>query len=100
MIHDHLCPMVTGKPPFRDDVTDDCLFCPTIAKVREQRIKTHEGCADAERIDGYVDGYAAALDAALKALNLMENMGGYPEFDFDHIRDDFRDVIDSLKEKP
>lgn len=40
------------------------------------------------------------LDAALKALYLMENMGGYPEFDFDHIRDDFRDVIDSLKEKP
>ena len=58
----------------------------------EERIKTHEGCADAERIEGYVDGYAAALDAALKALYLMENMGGYPEFDFDHIRDDFRDT--------
>ena len=34
MIHDHLCPMVTGKPLFRDDVTDDCLFCPLIALVR------------------------------------------------------------------
>ena len=64
----------------------------------EERIKTHEGCADAERIEGYVDGYGAALAAALHALYLMENMGGYPEFDFDHIRDDFRDVIDALKE--
>lgn len=34
----------------------------------EQRIKTHEGCADAERIEGYVDGYAAALDAAEEAV--------------------------------
>lgn len=40
------------------------------------------------------------LDAALKSLYLMENVGGYPEFDFDHIRDDFRDVIDSLKKNP
>lgn len=48
---------------------------------------------------GWIKGYAAALDAALKALYLMENMGGYPEFDFDHIRDDFRDVIDAIKEE-
>lgn len=40
------------------------------------------------------------LDATLKELYLMENMGGYPEFYFDHIRDDFRDVIDALKENP
>jgi hypothetical protein len=76
MIHDRLCPMVTGKPPFRDDMTDDCLFCPLIAKVRND-----------------------TLDAALKALYAMENMGGYPEFAFDHIRDDFRDVLDALREK-
>ena len=35
MSHDPMCPMVTGKPPFHDDVTDDCLFCPLIARVRE-----------------------------------------------------------------
>ncbi len=40
MIHDHLCPMVTGKPPFRDDVTDDCLFCPLIALVRRDEEKS------------------------------------------------------------
>ena len=34
----------------------------------EERIKTHEGCADAERIEGYLDGYAAALDAAREAV--------------------------------
>lgn len=44
------------------------------------------------------DERSRVLDAALHALYSMENMGGYPEFDFDHIRDDFRDVIDALKE--
>lgn len=39
MVHDHLCPMVTGKPPFHDDVTDDCLFCPLIALVRRDEGK-------------------------------------------------------------
>lgn len=34
----------------------------------EQRIKTHEGCGDAERIEGYVDGYADALDDAWEAM--------------------------------
>ena len=31
-----MCPMVTGRPKFHDDLADsDCLFCPLIAKVRE-----------------------------------------------------------------
>jgi hypothetical protein len=45
MIHDHLCPMVNGKPPFRDDVTDDCLACPTIAKAREDEGNRDVGMA-------------------------------------------------------
>ena len=96
MIHDHLCPMVTGKPPFRDDVTDDCLFCPTIAKVREQRIKTHEGCADAERIEGYVDGYAAALDAAREAVASISGQGVFVPRIYKHVA---LTAIDALKEK-
>ena len=54
----------------------------------------------ADNICAYCVGRSEALSAARRALYAMENVGGYPEFDFDHIRDDFRDVIDSLKEKP
>ena len=45
MIHDRLCPMVTGKPLFRDDVTDDCLFCPLIALVRRDEGDRYDGMA-------------------------------------------------------
>ncbi len=37
--------MVTGKPHFRDDMTDDCLFCPTIDKVREDEGNRYVGMA-------------------------------------------------------
>ena len=53
MIHDHLCPMVTGKPPFRDDVTDDCLCCPLIAKVREDEGNRYDGMAVVHWDAGY-----------------------------------------------
>ena len=62
MIHDHLCPMVTGKPPFRDDVTDDCLCCPLIARVREdERSNIDREMAFAHKV-GYDRGRADIRD--------------------------------------
>ena len=63
MIHDRLCPMVTGKPPFRDDVTDDCLFCPTIAKVREDEGDRYVGAAQIHWDAGYGFGLNDAREA-------------------------------------
>jgi len=40
----------------------------------------------------------AALDAARDAVAAMENVGGYPPSDFDHIRQDVVDVIAALRE--
>lgn len=44
-----------------------CTFCEML-RACEERIKTHEGCADAERVEGYSDGYSDGLDAARKAV--------------------------------
>ena len=49
-----------------------CQCICDVLRACEERIKTHEGCADAERIEGYVDGYADALDAAREAVASME----------------------------
>ena len=54
MIHDHLCPLVTGKPPFHDEVTDDCLFCPLIAKAREDEGERYYGMAKAHWDAGHL----------------------------------------------
>jgi len=75
MTHDLLCPICVATDGLCDQNCAACQ-CNLIAKVRND-----------------------TLDAALKALYAMENMGGYPEFAFDHIRDDFRDVLDALREK-
>jgi len=48
----------------------------------EERIKTHEGCADAERIEGYCDGYAAALvdaEETIRAALSKDERHLYPE---------------------
>lgn len=58
----------------------------------EERIKTHEGCADAERIEGYLDGYAAALDDAREAVAGHPLRGLYST-----ITDQFVAAIDALR---
>lgn len=60
MIHDPMCPTVNADVPFglfHDDVTDDCLFCPLVAAVRQ-------------------DERAAALDAARQAVD-KHKVSGY-----------------------
>lgn len=69
----------------RDD--DDFLPCSPACfwaalRACEERIKTHEGCADAERIEGYSDGYAAALVDAEEAIRVAlskDERNLYPE---------------------
>lgn len=62
----------------------------------EQRIKTHEGCADSERIEGYVDGYADALDAAREAVASISGQGVFVPRIYKHVA---LTAIDALKEK-
>jgi hypothetical protein len=75
MIHDRLCPMVTGKPPFRDDMTDDCLFCALIARVREdERSKT--------------------LKAASEALDVLDRWG---EATYRHVVIDYDEAVAAIE---
>ena len=70
--------MVTGKPPFRDDVTDGCLCCPLIAKVREDeqtRIYSNKEIEAVIRLASS-KAYAAALRDAKAAVMAVSGGGG------------------------
>jgi len=92
MTHDPLC----RRAKITEVFMEGCPECALIAKVREQRIKTHEGCADAERIEGYVDGYADALDAAREAVASISGQGVFVPRIYKHVA---LTAIDALKEK-
>ena len=82
MNHDPLCPVVNANVPFglfHDDVPDDCLFCPLIARVREDERGIVEMLASLKRMaEGperdhkvWVEAYAAALRDAVEAVLSM-----------------------------
>ena len=62
----------------------------------EERIKTHEGCADAEHIEGYVDGYADGLNAAREAVAVIRGKWVFGPRIYKH---EALTAINALKEK-
>lgn len=62
MMVEHLTECPCNDPVHTCFVLNACRYC-ICSRLRacEERIKTHEGCADAERAEGYEDGWDAAL---------------------------------------
>ena len=70
---------MTHLPECPDLFTDRVCICDSLRAV-ERRIRTHDGCADAEYAEGYLAGYEDALEMAQSAVaRLVPKPGAHGE---------------------
>lgn len=92
LYEDHVAALRTyGQRIFREAVAASGQ---AIAHVNALAVLTQERDFLQQQVD---DQAMSTLDAAREAIEALENTGGYPASDFDHIKGDAIDAIDALR---